>query len=95
MGQNNKSQANFFSSLYSFRFSILSARSTLLLEPEMKREIRVGYDTDTRWTHILRQSESVQGHRRHERSREHRLYHQFLEVHCSTEQEKEIENCDP
>ena len=53
--EQNKGQANSLHSLYSFRSSILSTRSTVLLEPEMKREGRDGYTNDTRWTDILEQ----------------------------------------
>ena len=45
LSKQNKCQAN---SLHSFKSSILSTRSTVLLEPEMKREVTEGYANDTR-----------------------------------------------
>ena len=61
--EQNKCQANSLHSLYSFRSSILSTRSTILLEAEMKREVREGCANDTRWTDILEQLQSVQSHK--------------------------------
>ena len=86
--ERSKCQANSLHSLYSFRSSILSTRSTVLLEPEMKREVREGYANDTRWTDILEQLQSVQGHKQQQGAREYRLAHQLLEVRDSTGQEK-------
>ena len=51
--EQNKCPANSLHSLHSFKSSILSTRSIILLEPEMKREVRQGYANDTRWTDIL------------------------------------------
>ena len=86
--EHNKCQANSLHSLYSFRSSILSTRSTVLLEPEMKREVREGYANDSRWTDILEQLQSVQGHKQQQGAREYRLAHQLLEVRDSIGQEK-------
>ena len=53
-GHNNSAQANSFNSFNSFSRSVLFAtRATITLESELKREIRVGYDTDTRWSDIV------------------------------------------
>ena len=54
----------------------------------MKREIQVGYDTDTHWIDILQQLESVQDHRQHQGAREYRLAPHLLAVCDSTGQDK-------
>ena len=61
--EQNKCEANSLYSFNSFRSSILSTRSTIFLEPEMKGEVREGYANDTCWTDILEQLQSVQGHK--------------------------------
>ena len=48
------SQANSFNSFISFNRAILSStRSTVMLESEVKREIRSAYQTDTRWCGLV------------------------------------------
>ena len=87
--EQNNCQANSLHSLNSIRSSILSTRSTILLESELKREVREGYANDTRWTDILEQLQSVQGHKQQQGAREYRLAHQLLEVRDSTGQDKQ------
>ena len=86
--EQNKGHANSLHSFNSFRSSILSNRSIILLKPDEKREVREGYANDTRWTDILEQIQSVQGHKQQQGAREYRLAHQLLEVSDSTRQDK-------
>lgn len=93
--QHNRCQANSLHSFNSFRSSILPTCSIILLEPKMKREIRVGYDIDARWTDIMKQLLSVQGHKQQKGAREYRLVHQLLEICNSTVQDKKWKIVNP
>ena len=66
-----------------------------MLDPEIKRELRIGCNTNIRWADIVQQLESVQGRRQHEGAREHKWSHQLLEVRDGTGQDKKCKIVNP
>ena len=75
------SQVNSFNSLISFSRAVLSStRSTVMLESEVKREIRSAYQTDTRWSDLVQQLQADPSQKRHQGTKQYRLKHQLLEV---------------
>ena len=61
--EQNKGQANSLHSFNSFRSSIFATHSSIQLDSDLKREIKIGLNNDTRWAEILEQLQSAQGHR--------------------------------
>ena len=82
--EQNKGQANSLHSFNSFRSSIFATRSSIQLDSDLKREIKIGLNNDTRWAEILEQLQSAQGHRQQQGTREYRLARQLLEVRDCT-----------
>ena len=89
-GQNKQnSQANSFNSSISFSRAVLSStRSTVMLESEVKREIRAAYQTDTRWSDLVQQLQTDPSQKKHQGTKQYRLEHQLLEVRESTGTDK-------
>ena len=85
-GQNKQnSQANSFNSSISFSRAVLSStRSTVMLESEVKREIRAAYQTNTRWSDLVQQLQADPSQKKHQGTKQYRLEHQLLEVREST-----------
>ena len=67
---------------------MFATRATITLESELKREIRAGYDTDTRWFDIVEQLKLDPSQRHHQGTKEYQLAHQLLQVRSSTGQDK-------
>ena len=83
------SQANSLNSLTSCSRAVLSStRFTVMLESEVKREIRIAYQTDIRWSDLVQHLQADPSQKTHQGTKQYRLEHQLLEVRESTGTDK-------
>ena len=55
-----------------------------MLESEVKREIRIAYQTDTRWSDLVQHLQADPNQKMHQGTKQYKMEHQLLEVREST-----------